>query len=289
MGTPIIGPGKLRVWTELSFAEDSTKSARAELTRVLSPCTHVEMVGRVGYELRRAERYLALFAGYRIPSAYETAGPSVPMISAAQRQVFLTSARRWELPHELDGIYSSADTLLNAFPDDSYIGKAVENIGATDLTDDLDSWFVYAWNGVELLAKEYRYERDQSLPRIASDGQRHDPLRVSSIVEPLIRDFHDGATPPNLDWLAYLRNGSAHGGLSNYPGNSAAEDLERWDKAEAIRDLAFEVLINYLSKRGTIPPVARPVHRRVLVPSFRKDWKVEPIDESTKLAKQGMT
>ena len=271
----------------MSFAEDPAKTAKGELGIDLPACSFLEMAGRMTYELRRAERYLALCAGHQIPLAYELKGPGVPNISSSQSDVFLTSAMRWELPHELQGIYQSADGLLRAFPDDSYVAKAIENVGATALTNDLDACFVSAWNGIELLAKEYRYERDAMLSRVSTDGQRNDPKKVGAIVASLIADFHDGDSPPNLDWLEYLRNGSAHGGLSNYPGKSEAEYRERWDKSEAVRDLAYEVLINYLSKQGSIPPVTRPVHRRISVPSLRKDWKVTPVDESAKLGQQG--
>jgi hypothetical protein len=282
-GVGEVGPGKLRIWTEVSFQDDASKTAKGELTIDLAACSYLEMAGRMSYDLRRAERYLALCAGHQIPIAYELQGPGVPSISMNQTEVFLTSAMRWELPTEIKEIYQSADGLLRAFPDDSYVAKAIESVGATALTNDMDACFVNAWNGIELLAKEYRYERDPTLSRVAADGQRHDPLKVGVIVSPLIADFHDGDNPPNLDWLAYLRNGSAHGGLSNYPGKSEAEYWERWDKSEAVRDLAYEVLINYLSKHGAIPSVTRPVHRRISVPSLRKDWKVTPVDESSKL------
>lgn len=266
------------------------KEISAELHRDIPACPYVEMVGRMTYELRRANRYLALFTGYEVPLVWELEGPSVPNMSGWQDGT-LTSARRAELPSEVEGVYQSADALLRAFPDDSYVGKAIESIGASSLSNDLDMAYVNAWNGIELLAKEYRYESNPGIPRLTSDGQRDDPKRVGKVVKAFIDKFHDGpippAVPPDLDWLEYLRNGSAHGGLSNYPGKTFGEYWERWDKGEAIRDLAFEVLINYLSERGIIPPVPRPVRRRVLVPSFRPDWKVTPVDETSKLSARG--
>jgi hypothetical protein len=103
-----------------------------------------------------------------------------------------------------------------------------------------------------------------------------------------LRKFHDGPACENIDGLAALRNGAVHGGISDPPGTSYRDSVERWDKAEPMRDLAWEVLINYLGHIGVIPVQSRPVRRRAMIPGYGSGLKVEPIDDSATLAKRGV-
>jgi hypothetical protein len=282
-----LGPGRLRVHSELSFPGESRAPAKEELVREIPRSQSVSFIARLQYELRRSERYLALCAGLRVPLRFELEGVENFGWTGDLTDVFLTSSQRWELPSELEAAYRAGKDLLSALPDDSYLGKAAENVGASTIAEDPDIRYVFSWNAIELLAKEHYFESNPSVARTDEAGSRFSPRNIRDIATPLIDELHDGEQVPDLDWLTYLRNGSAHGGLSEREGRSFDEYVERWDKADAIRDLAYELLINYLCRRRIIPPVVRPVHARVMVPSYRVDWKIEPVDESSKLAKKG--
>jgi hypothetical protein len=282
-----LGPGRLRIHSELSFPGQPRTPARAELVREIPRAQSVRFIAHLQYELRRSERYLALCAGLKVPMSFELEGVESFGWTGDLTDVFLTSSQRWELPSELEGAYHAAEHLLSALPDDSYLGKAAENVGAATTAEDPDIRYVFSWNAIELLAKEHYLESHPTLPRGDATGCRPSLRNIREMGAPLIGELHDGVQVPDLDWLTYLRNGSAHGGLSEREGQSFDEYVERWDKADAIRDLAYELLINYLSRQRVIPPVPRPVHARVMVPSFRADWKIEPVDESPKLARKG--
>jgi hypothetical protein len=283
-----LGPGQLHVRSRLIYHDGSKTAATAELVREIPESLDVAFIPHINYELRRDERYVALFAGLKLPISFALEGVENFGYSGDLTDVFLTSTQRWELPYEIEGIYRSAGLLLSALPHDSYLGKAAENIGASAVDDDPDTRFVHAWNGIELLAKAHFFNTNPNTPEVATDGQRTRTPNIREIGTSLVAAFHDGAPTPDLDWLNYLRNGSAHGGLSDRPEASFDEFLERWDKAEALRDLAFELLVNYLGHRGVIPVAARPVRARIRVPSLRPEWKVEPIDESEKLSRRGI-
>ena len=277
----------LRVSATIYRPDGSGNSKSGEITRTIPvQPSMMDFFGAERYEVRRVERYLALFAGFRIPYVADAGIQDQDPNSHYEYSELLgglTSSQRWDLSEEVNGIFRSAQTLLDSLPDDSFLGKAAENVGESAIDDSADRRFVHAWNAVELLAKRHhigseKLDPKRPFPRV---------VRPRVYVPRFLTKYSDAAIMPDVGHLVALRNGIAHGGLSDPPGSSFRDHLERWDKAAAIRDLAFEVLINVLGEEGVIPRMDRPVHARVMVPSFRPDWKVEPIDDSAILGMKG--
>lgn len=286
-GSRLTGPGTLRVHTEMYHADGSGNVGKGEVVRKFpEQPSLIDSMALETYELRRTENYVALFAGLKIPYQAEVTWGTEHSSHYDFSEVFLTSSQRWELPLDLPGIYRSAGVLLEALLEDSYEGKAAENVGAAALETDPDRRYVCAWNAVELLAKSH-YIRSNGLDLKKRNGGLERLPKVSDFVRPFLKEFHDGPGHRDVEWLAALRNGAAHGGLSDPPGSSYAEHTERWDKVEPMRDLAFEVLINFLGQLQLIPKWPRPVHARVMVPSFRPDWKLQSNDDSSVLTSRG--
>lgn len=278
-----VGPGTLQVRATIYRPDGSGAFKTGEITRgIPTQPSMIDFFGAERYEVRRVERYLALFSGFRIPyvAGVTVAGLVQSHYDYSDLIGSLTSSQRWDLSQEVEGHFRSAQMLLDAIPDDSFLGKAAENVGDSSIDESADRRFVHSWNAIELLAKQHYLESNG----IDTKARFPSGVRVKDYVPAFLAEFSDSSNPPDVVHLAELRNGVAHGGLSDPPGMSFRDHLERWDKSEAIRDLAFEVLINVLGTRGVIPRVARPVHARVMVPSFRPGWKIEPIDDSAVLS-----
>jgi len=242
--------------------------------------------GVITYNLRRVQRHLALWTGYEVPVEAEVTGKSYFGYHYQSSAAPLTSSQRFELFEEIEGVYQNADLLLRSVPAESLLGKAVENIGATGLDLDVDLKYLHAWNGIELLAKANYLLESPAAVKSGSDDSLPKIPKNAVIVPPLLEEYHPASTLPDIDWIAYLRNGAAHGGFSDYPTKNFEEFVERWDKADALTDLARETLLNFLAVRGIVPRswMGRP--SRVLV-GFPD--KVDPVDESAKLSLRGIT
>ncbi len=273
-GGPGFGIGRPHVTASMTLDVPATPS----LTQQFGTVRMIE---------RRAARYLAHWAGLEVPtdSAVTMEGLDFPNYTGHWGELHgLTTSERFDLADELPTIYAAAEYLLRHVGADSALGWAIENIGASSVTSDSDLRFLYAWNGVELLAKANQVRQAPTAPRITASRTSRPRDRAGPLVRALLREFHDGAALPGVPRLVRLRNGAAHGGLSHGTGTGLSDYLERWDKGPALAALARETLANYLGETGVLPKVGRPYRPTVMV---WPDGRLEPVDRSATLSRVG--
>jgi hypothetical protein len=283
---PSAGHAKLRVWSTFRRPMGDGSPVTASLESPLPPLARgVMQLGAVLYSFRRVKRVLGLWTGFAIPVSAEVVGDDYLGFHAAAEEVFLTSSQRFELPGEIEGIYATAGHVLREVSPESILGAAVENVGASALDDDPDLRYLHAWNGIELLAKANYYRRRAGAGLPGPSGKRPKLPGNAEIIPPLIRKYHPSTNPPDIQWIRILRNGAAHGGLSDYPGRNFEEYVERWSKSAALCDLARETLVAYLADQAILPTTWAGRPARVLVWS---DGRTVPVDESSVLSGRGI-
>jgi hypothetical protein len=280
-------PAKLVAWSVFRRPDGRGPPVEAKLEYDLPPTSFgVVQIGTIQFAIRRVARHLALWAGFPVPLSAEVTGVSGLGFHYNSPETFLTSSQRWEIPDEIQGIYAHADRLLRTVSSESVLGVAIENIGASALDEDPDLRYLHAWNGIELLAKASYLLENPEADVPDADGQRGRLPRNSKLIPRLLETHHPGLRAPDLDWTEHLRNGAAHGGLSDYPGRNFEEYVERWDKSEALRDLARETLVNFLAARDILPKDWAGSPARVMIWST---GMVEPVDESAALQRRGIS
>lgn len=281
----------LTVSTSLPPARATAGSVTARIVlRIRCPALIHTSLARFYFERTRVERYLAAVQGYAVPTEAEwrpcrqLPGFRLLPTTFSSGPRLATSAQRLELPGELRSLYRIVEDLLERTPPDTLVGRAIENVGQSALDIDPDLAYLHAWNGVELLGKDYYLRSNPTYDEITPLGTRR-YLKARTVVPPLVRDFFDGKFRPDSERLEDLRNTVAHGGRGLRPGSTRREFEARSNKLDAVIDLGRGVLINYLGDRGLIPNRPRPFLPKIAIPSWRVgSSKIRSVDTSKVIA-----
>lgn len=244
-------------------ATDGQGQQREILTRVPDDATivvrfpragGVEDIGYARFLERRVRRVMACFAGEEFPIfAISICRLGQTEWSRPREDLQASSLRLSDVFHKVTSVVDQTRTLLDLFPLDHRLARAVDSLGASILSDDPEARFLHAWGALELMA---RNEFERAHPGTAQPKDEVKP----------IRDFlEETRRPLGLNTLKRwqgLRAGAAHG------GRTRADYQEMWESDELINVTAREALHGALRNPSGPPMSAGKFASRVMVESW---------------------